>query len=293
VPAISVDALHKHYGPLHAVRGVSFSVAAGEIFALLGPNGAGKSSVVEILEGYRSRTSGDVQVLGHDPATAGRAWRDRIGIVLQESGIEDELTVAEAVATYGACYRQRRPVSALLEQVGLADKASARIPTLSGGQRRRLDLALGLVGSPEVLFLDEPTTGFDPAARRGAWDLIGELRGAGTTIVLTTHYLEEAQRLADRVAVIDQGLIVAQGTPAELMGASGETFITFRSSQPPPPQAGLVATTDGYELRTTRPTAALAELTGWAVGAGLELDELRVARPTLEEIYLALVEEAE
>jgi ABC-2 type transport system ATP-binding protein len=292
VPTIEVEDLHKRYGDIHAVRGVSFTVAEGEVVALLGPNGAGKSSTVEVLEGHRSPTSGRVSVLGMDPAVGGRELRDRIGIVLQSSGIEDELTVREALDVYGACYRRRQPTDEVIELVGLADKADARIPTLSGGQRRRIDLALGLIGSPEVLFLDEPTTGFDPAARRGAWELIAGLRGSGTTILLTTHYLEEAQLLADRVAVIDRGVIVAEGAPAELTGANGESLVTFTVSSDPPSIAGLVRVGDArYELRTTTPTADLARLTTWAVGHGEELGGLTVSRPTLEDVYLALVAE--
>ncbi len=219
MPAIVIRDLRKHYGEIRAVDGLSFEVAAGEVYALLGHNGAGKSTTVEILEGYRARTSGEVTVLGRDPAQADRQFRDRIGIVLQTSGVEHELTVAEAVEVYGSCYRKRRAVGDVIELVGLTPQLHQRVGHLSGGQRRRLDLAMGIIGSPDLLFLDEPTTGFDPAARRQAWDLIRDLCSAGTTVLLTTHYLDEAEHLADRVGVLVAGRLVAEGTPEELVGS--------------------------------------------------------------------------
>jgi ABC-2 type transport system ATP-binding protein len=226
---VVVSDLRKDYGgPVPAVDGLSFSIAAGEVFALLGPNGAGKTTTVEILEGHRTRTSGSVQVLGYDPQTGGRAFRERIGIVLQEAGFDEEFTVRELVAMQASLYPRHRDVGETIELVGLADKRDSRTKTLSGGQRRRLDLALGLVGEPELLFLDEPTTGFDPLARRRAWDLVLGLRDLGTTVVLTTHYMEEAEHLADRVAVISSGHLVALDTPARLVSRDGaQAVISF------------------------------------------------------------------
>ena len=300
MPAIEVRDLHKHYGGNHAVRGVSFSVASGEVFALLGPNGAGKSTTVEILEGHRTATSGEVSVLGVDPASAGRDFRDRIGIVLQLTGNERELSPREILDLYGAPYRKRRDVGELLDLVGLADKADERVKTLSGGQQRRLDLALGLVGDPAVLFLDEPTTGFDPAARRKSWDLIDRLRATGTTILLTTHYMDEAQNLSDRVAVIAEGRIVATGPPSTLGGdGAGEllTTVEFRlpASEALPPSVAEAGTQSNgfYQASTDAPTALLAELTGWARSRGIELEGLTVRRPTLEDVYLRLTEDVE
>src|SRR3954452_2976845 len=224
---VSVHDLRKSYGTLTAVDGVSFEIGEGEVYALLGENGAGKSTTVEILEGHRPRTSGTVEVLGQDPGRAGRDFRDRIGIVLQSSGVEHELTVREAVAIYGSCYSRRRGYDEVVELVGLAPQLDQRVGTLSGGQRRRLDLALGIVGRPSLLFLDEPTTGFDPAARRQAWDLVRDLCSGGTTVLLTTHYLDEAEHLADRVGVLASGRMVAEGTPEELVGGSGTTVVRF------------------------------------------------------------------
>ena len=228
MPAITARDLRKHYGDIRAVDGVSFEVEEGEVYALLGHNGAGKSTTVEILEGHRKRTSGEVTVLGHDPGTARQQFRDRIGIVLQSSGVEHELTVREAVDIYSSCYSRRRDVAEVVEVVGLGEQLDRRIGHLSGGQRRRLDLAMGIAGQPDLLFLDEPTTGFDPAARRQAWELIGELGAAGTTVLLTTHYLEEAEHLADRVGVLSAGRLVAEGTPDELVGRTGTTVIRFQ-----------------------------------------------------------------
>ena len=297
-PAVSVQGLTKSYGTVEAVRGVSFEVGAGEVFALLGPNGAGKSTTVEILEGHRSADSGEVSVLGFDPARAGREFRDRIGIVLQES-TEDvsEVTVAEALDTFGAAYRCPRDRDEVIELVGLAGKADARLKTLSGGQQRRIDMALGLIGDPDLLFLDEPTTGFDPEARRAAWEMIRGLRSLGRTIILTTHYMEEAEYLADRVAVMLDGRIVACAPPSQLLGAE-ESMSTVRfrlpagvgpAELPVPAAAAGDVEGDVVVLSTDRPTALLAELTGWAVERRIELAELAVSPPSLEDAYLHLI----
>lgn len=291
---IEVDDLHKSYGGVHAVRGVSLSIDEGEVYALLGPNGAGKSTTIEILEGHRDRTSGSVSVLGMDPATGGREFRDRMGIVLQSSGIEDELSVSEALRMYSASYRSPRDPEEVLELVGLADKADARVKQLSGGQQRRIDLALGIIGNPEVLFLDEPTTGFDPAARRKSWELVDRLRSLGTTIMLTTHYMDEAQHLADRVGVIVGGEIVAEGAPAELIDASADTTISFHVASDVS-LAGLPlidARVEGHVVsaRTATPTQALHDLTGWALAGAVELVDLSVTRPSLEDVYLQLAQ---
>jgi len=299
---IEVRDLHKSYGTFEAVSGVSLSVEKGEVFALLGPNGAGKSTIVEILEGHRTRTSGEVTVLGMDPVGAGRDYRDRMGIVLQASAIEGELSVIEALTAYGRSYSNPRDPHELLELVELTDKADQRVKHLSGGQQRRIDLALGLVGNPEVLFLDEPTTGFDPAARRRSWDLIDGLRSSGTTVLLTTHYMDEAQHLADRVAVLVNGEIVAEGTPSQLMEAAGETLITFTlpedlSSHGMPlddvPSEGVSLDGRHVSVRTDSPTAALHQLTGWALEHGSELTDLSAHRPSLEDVYLELASDSE
>jgi len=264
------------------------------VYALLGENGAGKSTTVEILEGHRARSSGEVVVLGEDPGRAGRAWRDRIGIVLQTSGVEHELTVREAVSIYGSCYSARRSVTDVIDRVGLAPQLDQRVGHLSGGQRRRLDLALGIVGTPALLFLDEPTTGFDPAARRQAWDLVRDLCSEGTTVLLTTHYLDEAEHLAGRVGVLAGGQLVAEGSPEELIGGSGTTVVRF--DLPPGTSAadlGAVlpdgaAVGDRVEFTTSTPTAAVHDVTGWAVGRGIELTGLVVTRPSLEDVFLQL-----
>jgi ABC-2 type transport system ATP-binding protein len=278
---MSVRGLHKAYGRVEALRGVDFDVEAGEVFGLLGPNGAGKTTTVEILEGYRRRDAGEVVVLGFDPERAERAFRERIGVVLQQSEPFQNLTVAETHRMFAGFYSRSRDVDEVIGLVGLEEKRNARVKTLSGGQRRRLDLGVALVGDPDLLFLDEPTTGFDPAARRAAWDMIRSLRSLGKTVLLTTHYLDEAQNLADRVAVLRDGRIVRMGTPAELREGPQETEIRFRR--------------DGREvvLRTADPTRTLHELTGDALAAGAALEGLEVHRPTLEDVYLELVEEQE
>jgi ABC-2 type transport system ATP-binding protein len=293
---IEVADLRKSYGDVEAVKGISFEVAEGECLAMLGPNGAGKTTTVEILEGFRSRSSGAVQVLGLDPETAGRDFRERIGIVLQSSGLDRNLTVKEIVYFYGGYYPRPRGVDEVVELVGLTEKADTRVKALSGGQRRRLDLALGIVGDPDLIFLDEPTTGFDPSARRRSWELVDNLRSLGKSILLTTHYMDEAQNLADRVVVLSGGAIVAEGTPESLGGRDvAEAVISFRlpaglSLADLPP--GLPTTPRLQEnhvaLRTTTPTVVLNQLTGWAVGRGQELEALTVTRPSLEDIYLQL-----
>ena len=294
-PAIVVEELRKSYGPVEAVRGVSFEVAEGEVFALLGPNGAGKTSTVEILEGFRRRDAGRITVLGADPERGGRALKERVGIVLQECGIEELLTVSEAMHRQAGYYPRPRPVADVLRLIDLADKADARIRTLSGGQRRRLDLALALVGDPDLIFLDEPTTGFDPGARRNAWAIVRSLCDLGKTVLLTTHYMDEAQHLAHRVAVIAAGRIVAEGPPDSLGGrAAGLTVIRFRLPAGVAIEALPVAARradDHAVIETAEPTRALAALTAWAVGRGLELPGLTVAARSLEDAYLELVGE--
>ena len=277
--AVRVRGLRKSYDGHEALRGIDFEIGAGEVFGLLGPNGAGKTTTVEILEGYRKRDTGDVEVLGRDPQGAGRDWRQRVGVVLQSSSLYPNLTARESLALFAGYYEKPRDVNEVVEIVGLTEKADARVRTLSGGQKRRLDLGLALVGNPEVLFLDEPTTGFDPGARRTAWETIRNLRSLGTTILLTTHYLDEAEQLADRVAVLRDGEIIREGSPAELTGGTSETEIHYRK--------------DGREVveRTTDPTRRLNELTGEALARGEVLEGLEVRRPTLEEIYLELTGE--
>ena len=290
--AIRVRDLRKSYGMLEAVRGVDFDVEEGEVFGFLGPNGAGKTTIVEILEGYRQRSAGEVAVLGHDPAKGERALRERIGIVLQETGVERFLKVAEVLELYCGYYPRPRRVDELLALTGLEAKRNEVVKELSGGQRRRLDLALGLAGDPELVFLDEPTTGFDPTARRDAWDIIRNLRSLGKTIFLTTHYMDEAQNLADRVAVIAAGRIVAEGPPDQLAGRDSTTEIRF---VPPAgvalPEVGATLDDRGAVVRTQDPTPVLHTLTGWALERGLTLDGLTVTRPSLEDVYLALTAE--
>ena len=277
--AIEVSGLHKAYGSREVLHRLDFRVERGEVFALLGPNGAGKTTTVEILEGYRDRDGGAVSVLGTDPREAGREFRGRIGIVLQSSAVYPNLTVAETLRLFAGYYAAPLDPAEVAELVGLGGERGMRVRTLSGGQLRRLDLGLGLVGDPELVFLDEPTTGFDPAARRRAWETIRDLRRLGKTVLLTTHYMEEAHQLADRLAILRDGAIVATGTPHELLSANGTVEIRYRR--------------DGRAvvLRTDDPTRALHELTGEALAAGLELEGLEVHRPTLEDVYLELTRE--
>jgi len=290
--AIAVTGLRKTYGDLEAVRAIDLSVKTGEVFALLGPNGAGKTTTVEILEGYRERTAGDASVLGFDPAKRSREMRRRIGIVLQSTGVDPYLTVRETVALYAGYYPSPRDVDEVVELVGLGEKSSARVIKLSGGQQRRLDVAVALAGDPELLFLDEPTTGFDPGARRNAWEIVRNLTALGKTVFLTTHYMDEAQHLANRVAVIAKGEIVAEGPPSTLGGRHvAETLIRFRRPDGDLPQAvASVASIAGdeVELRVADPTRILHDLTSWAVQRGSELEGLQVLRPTLEDVYLEL-----
>jgi ABC-2 type transport system ATP-binding protein len=274
--AISVHGLRKSYGDDEAVRGISFEIAEGEVFGLLGPNGAGKTTTIEILEGYRPRDAGEVDVLGFDPGRAGPTFRERIGVVLQQSQLWPTITVAETHRMFAGYYDRPRDVDEVIKLVGLEEKRDARVKTLSGGQKRRLDLGVALVGDPDLVFLDEPTTGFDPAARRAAWDMIRALRSLGKTILLTTHYLDEAEQLADRVAVLREGQIIREGTPAELTGGTNETEVRYRQ--------------DGHEvvIHTTEPTRLLQELTAAALAEGREVEGLQVRRPTLEDVYLSL-----
>ena len=296
MPAVEVVGLCKDYGVLRAVDAVSFSIEKGEIFALLGPNGAGKTTTVEILEGHRDRTSGTVSVLGYDPQTAGLEFREQIGIVLHEAGFEEDFSPRELVALHRRMYPRRLGVDDVLELVGLEDKRDARVKTLSGGQRRRLDLALGLVGDPDLLFLDEPTTGFDPSARRKAWELVEALRKLGKTVLLTTHYMDEAEHLADRVAVIVKGRLVAIGTPDEIgAGREVRSIISFRVPEQvgvedlPGLGGGLRRDGADWRLETEHPTRSLHQLTTWAIDHSVELPSLSVGRPSLEDAYLALV----
>ena len=279
--AVRVTGLRKSYGSHEAVRGIDFEIAAGEVFGLLGPNGAGKTTTIEILEGYRKRDAGEVEVLGADPQKATGAWRERVGVVLQSSSLYPGLTVRESLQVFAGYYEKPRDPDEVIEIVGLGEKANARCRTLSGGQKRRLDLGLGLIGDPELLFLDEPTTGFDPGARRAAWETIRNLRSLGTTILLTTHYLDEAEQLSDRVAVLREGRIIRVGTPAELTGESALTEIRFQRD------GELVVES------TSDPTRRLHELTSEALERGEELDGLEVKRPTLEDVYLELTADEE
>lgn len=296
--AIEIRGLRKSYGSVQAVRGIDLTVREGEVFALLGPNGAGKTTTVEILEGYRSRDAGDVSVLGLDPARGGRRLRSQIGIVLQSTGIDPYLTVAETIELYRAAYPSPRPLDEIIQLVGLEQKRDSRVSKLSGGQQRRLDVAIALAGDPRLLFLDEPTTGFDPSARRNAWQIVKNLAALGKTVFLTTHYMDEAQYLAAEVAIISDGLIVAQGPPASLAGRDvAATRIRFRL----PPEARLperfreqASRADGgVEINTQDPTRALHELTGWALEKGVALDGLEVTRPSLEDVYLEITGTAE
>jgi ABC-2 type transport system ATP-binding protein len=309
---IEVRDLRKAYGDVQAVDGVSFEIERGEVFALLGPNGAGKTTVVEIIEGHRTADSGEVHVLGHDPARRERALRERIGIVLQEAGFDEDATVAELVRLHRALYPRRLDADAVIDLVGLTAKRSARVRTLSGGQKRRLDLALGLVGDPEVLFLDEPTVGFDPEARRQAWSIVRDLRANGTTVLLTTHYLDEAQHLADRVAVVVAGRLVASGSPGDLAARGRGTVIAFRTAESTDdavlaPDGGTAAATGlsaalgegaaverdgaGWRVTTDDATRALHAVTTWSLEHRVPLEGMEVRRPTLEDAYLELVGE--
>jgi ABC-2 type transport system ATP-binding protein len=279
VSAISVRGLRKSYGPLVAVDGIDFDIEEGEVFGLLGPNGAGKTTTVEILEGYRKRDAGEVSVLGNDPERPGPEFRQRIGVVLQQAQLWQNVTVREAHSIFAGYYERPRDVDEVVELVGLTEKRDASVKTLSGGQKRRLDLGIALVGDPDLVFLDEPTTGFDPAARRAAWEMIRSLRSLGKTVLLTTHYLDEAEQLADRVAVLRAGQIVRVGTPRDLTSADLEVEIRYRRN--------------GEEMlvRTSEPTRVLHELTSEALARGENLEQLEVRRPTLEDVYLALVQE--
>ena len=308
--AVVVDGLAKSYGDVAALRGISFTVGPGEIFALLGPNGAGKTTTLEILEGFRKRDAGRAEVLGLDPGdrATGRELRERIGLVLQDIAVEPYLTVRETIARNAGYYPAPRGVDEVIALVGLAGQERTKVRNLSGGRKRRLDLGLGLIGDPELLFLDEPTTGFDPAARRDAWQLVRSLRDSGTTILLTTHYMEEAQALADRVAVLSDGQVVAQGTLADIGGrATARTQIRFRApGRVPgrgPPGLGPAASGDDAAgrrrsrnqvtwspWRSAEPTRALHELTSWALHRGLVLDQLTVEPPSLEDMYLKLTD---
>jgi len=290
-----VSDLHKSYGDFEAVKGLDLEVEAGEVFAFLGPNGAGKTTTTEILEGYRARSAGEVAVLDADPATAGRDWRERIGIVLQQCRMRPELTVRETLELYAGYYQDPAEVAATIDHIGLGAKADSRAGSLSGGQLRRLDVGVALIGNPDLLFLDEPTTGFDPTARRQAWEVIAGLRDLGKTIFLTTHYMEEAQRLADRVAIIAAGRIVAEGRPDEL-GGRGTRPAEIRFRLPAGVTAGelpggLDARPGGggeLMISTTAPVEPLNRLTGWALERSIELDGLQVIRPSLEDIYIEL-----
>ena len=297
--AISVSRLRKSYGTTEAVRGISFDVAVGEVFAFLGANGAGKTTTIEILEGYRERTGGDAEVLGVDPGRPTREWRERIGLVLQECQLNANMTVRETVRLFANFYPRPRGVEETVELVGLAEQLDSRVGRLSGGQRRRVDVALGIVGDPDLIFLDEPTTGFDPSARRGAWNMIEGLKALGKTIFLTTHYMDEAQHLADRVAILRRGELVALGTMDELGARTGdETLIRFRlpaeadrariasAIEQAPELSGDLAT-----VRSANPQRTLYRLTGWAEREGLTLVGLEAMRPSLEDIFLEVTDE--
>ena len=292
-PAIQVRGLRKSYGSVEAVRGIDLQVSIGEVFALLGPNGAGKTTTIEILEGYLHRTAGEALVLGHDPGRNARSLKERIGIVLQSTGVQPYLSVEESINLFRGYYPHPMPLEEILRATGLTEQRRVRVSRLSGGQQRRLDVAIGLSGDPELLFLDEPTTGFDPSARRDAWEMVRNLKSLGKTVVLTTHYMDEAEYLADRVAIIVQGKIVAEGAPGELSHEGKSTSIRFRldrSSVRPPEDLGAEpADNDRYVITTDSPTRSLHRLTAWALEQGIELEELSVSRPSLEDLFIELV----
>ena len=296
--AIQVRGLRKSYGSMEAVRGIDLDVARGEVFAFLGPNGAGKTTTVEILEGHRMRSAGEINVLGYDPARNDREFKERIGIVLQTTGVEPYLTVEETVEVFRGYYPTPRSVDEVLELVGLTEQRKTRVRKLSGGQQRRLDVGIGLAGDPELLFLDEPTTGFDPSARQGAWEMIKNLRSLNKTVFLTTHYMDEAEALADRVAIIVRGEIVTTGAPGDLTSLEATTTIRFRldpmaQALPELLQSAERSDDGRLTLQTDTPTRTLLDLTTWATERGLNLEELTVTRPSLEDIYLSLVPAAE
>ena len=293
--AIDVKGLAKAYGSNEAVRGIDLRVEVGECVAVLGPNGAGKTTTVEILEGFRERDAGEVSVLGLDPAAGGRPFRERIGIVLQECGVERFLTVGELLRLHAGYYPHPLDPDQVLELVDISEKADAKVKTLSGGQQRRVDLALGLIGDPELVFLDEPTTGFDPTARRAAWSIVSNLRELGKTVLLTTHYMDEAQNLADRVVVVTRGQVVAEGTPDEI-GGRGDAEAQVRFVVPQGVALSdlpgtFVADGDAAVAHTDNPTALLHAVTGWALDRGIVLSALTVSRPSLEDVYLELTAE--
>ncbi len=291
--AIDARGLRKTYGELEALRGIDLRVATGEIFALIGPNGAGKTTAVEILEGYRARSGGEVTVLGYDPARNDLDFKAKIGIVLQSTAVEPYLNVEEVIELFRGYYPHPRPLDEIIELVGMAEQRTSRVRRLSGGQQRRLDVAIGLAGDPDLLFLDEPTTGFDPSARHAAWEMIKNLRALGKTVFLTTHYMDEAEYLADRVAIISKGCIVAEGSPSDLTGRAGDTWITFLSVEIPaslPPELRALAKFDNGRVivETREPTRTLHLLTSWAIESSMELEDLSVSRRTLEDVYLEL-----
>jgi ABC-2 type transport system ATP-binding protein len=294
---IEIEGLRKSYGDLEAVAGIDIHVDRGEVFALLGPNGAGKTTATEILEGYRELTAGTVRVLGFDPAKGEQAFKQRIGIVLQSTGVDPFLTVRETVSMYAGYYPHPRPTDEVIEVVGLSEKVDDRVRRLSGGQQRRLDVAIALAGDPELLFLDEPTTGFDPNARRNAWEMVKNLVSLGKTVWLTTHFMDEAQFLADRVAVISHGHIVAEGTPSSIAGRDRmRTTIRFRppADAPAPPELGQISDGDGIlRLQTDDATRVAHQLTGWAIEQGIDLELFEITRPSLEDVYLELTGAAE
>jgi ABC-2 type transport system ATP-binding protein len=293
--AISVHGLRMRYGDRDVLKGIDLEVHSGEVFGFLGPNGAGKTTTIEILEGYRKRSGGEVSVLGVDPARADRRWRERVGFVLQECELDPLLTVTEILRLFATFYRSPRPVAEVIERVGLSGHEKDRLGTLSGGQRRRADVAVALIGDPELIFLDEPTTGFDPSARREAWKTIAGLRELGKTIVLTTHYMDEAQHLSDRVAIIRDGTIIAQGTPGELGEHQGAAVISFERPGEVAPEriaseVRVEPTADGNRVsfEVEDPQPALLRLLTWANREGLALEGLEVRRPTLEDVFLEL-----